>query len=299
MKYFTTRQEDRQIDPAARRQLRGDFIELSDGVTHFELAGPSDGDLAVFAGGITVPLSYWDELTAELHAAGLRTLTYSAYGRGLSDRVRAKYDESLHVRQLIELTTCLELQQPQHVVGTSMGALVAMAYADHRTDAVSTLTIVGPAGLLHQPAWQKALLHAGPLTGLIARNLGYRLLEGHLSHNVRDPQRAAALTATVRDAYRYEGSMYAFFSTLQNFPLSGRAELYAKTAQLGIPTMLVWGDDDQVTPIENLGAARELLRPERCHVVRECGHMAPLERPDIVAAHLISFLTEHAERINP
>jgi len=296
MKYFTTRQEDREVDPSARPQLRGEFIELSDGVTQFELAGPSDGDLAVFAGGITVPLPYWDQLIPELHSKGLRTLTYSAYGRGHSDRVRTTYDEALHVRQLIELTDRLEIPQPHHVVGTSMGALVAMAYTQRRPDSVSTLTIVGPAGLLHQPAWQKALLHAGPLTGVIAKRFGHRLLEGHLSHNVRDPQRAAELTAMVRDAYRYQGSMYAFFSTLQNFPLSGRADLYAQTAELGVPTMLVWGDDDQVTPIENLDTARDLLRPDRCHVIPECGHMAPLERPGVVADHVVSFLTSSTPR---
>lgn len=296
MKYFTTRQEDRRLDLAARPQLRGDFVELSDGFTQYELTGPDGGEVVVFTGGITIPLAYWDELVANLHARGLRTLTYSGYGRGQSERLHTAYDESLFVRQLAELTARLDLPRPHHLVGTSMGALVAMGYALRHTDSVSTLTVVGPAGLLRQPLWQKALLHAGPLTGVIAKRLGQRLLEGHLSHNVRDPQRAAELTEMVREAYRYEGSMFAFFSTLQNFPLSGRTELYARTAELGIPMLLVWGDDDQVTPIENLDLARELLQPNRIHIIDECGHMAPLERPATVADHLVSFLTTSTPR---
>ncbi|GAB3932575.1 alpha/beta fold hydrolase [Kribbella albertanoniae] len=296
MKYFITRQEDQRLDPAARPQLRGDFVELSDGFTQYELTGPDDGEVVVFTGGITIPLAYWDELVSDLHAQGLRTLTYSGYGRGCSDRLQTPYDESLFVRQLVELTVRLDLPRPHHVVGTSMGALVAMAYALRQTDSVSTLTVVGPAGLLRQPPWQKALLHAGPLTGVIAKRLGHRLLEGHLSHNVRDPQRAAELTEMVREAYRYEGSMFAFFSTLQNFPLSGRTELYSRTSQLGIPTLLVWGDDDQVTPIENLGLAQQLLQPDRTHIIEECGHMAPLERPTAVADHIVSFLTSSTPR---
>ena len=84
--------------------------------------------------------------------------------------------------------------------------------------------------------------------------------------------------------------MYALFSTLQHFPLSGRAELYRRTGARPIPTMLLWGEDDRVTPIEGLGQVRELLRPDLCHVITDCGHMAPFERPHEVADRLASFV---------
>ncbi|MFQ6397386.1 hypothetical protein ACLMAJ_28515 [Nocardia sp. KC 131] len=35
--------------------------------------------------GLTIPLFYGDGLVSELHPRGLRTLAYSAYGRGYSD----------------------------------------------------------------------------------------------------------------------------------------------------------------------------------------------------------------------
>ncbi|MET7451613.1 hypothetical protein ABZT03_06905 [Streptomyces sp. NPDC005574] len=42
-------------------------------------------------------------------------------GRGYSDRVRAKYDESLFVRQLFELRDERGIRQPAHLVGASIG----------------------------------------------------------------------------------------------------------------------------------------------------------------------------------
>ncbi|MFJ9249602.1 alpha/beta fold hydrolase [Streptomyces sp. NPDC101776] len=295
MRYFVATDEDRRLDPVSRQSLRGSFIELSVGVTHYELAGPEAGDVVLLAGSLTVPLFYWDRLAAELQARGLRTLACSAYGRGYSDRVRATYDETLFVRQLFELKDRLGIRQPVHLVGTSIGGLVAMRYAARYRESLMTLTIAGPAGLIPKKVPTHRLFTSDLLTGVIARRFGRRLLEGHLGHNVRDPQRQAELTAMVLDAYRYEGSLYAFFDTLQHVPLSGRAELFGRAGELGIPTLLLWGADDNVTPIDQLDTARALLKPQQCHVI-DCGRMAPYERPREVAEHIVSFTAAHAKR---
>ena len=298
MKYFAASDEDRRLDAATRRTLRGSFVKLSDGVTHYELTGPDGGELVVLVGGLTIPLSYWDGLATRLHARGLRTLAYSAYGRGYSDRIRGRYDEALFVRQLAELTSALDPTPPRHVVGTSMGALVAMAYANLHPESVTTLTVVGPAGLGERPRQQR-LLRNDFVAGFVARRFGRKLLEDHLGHNVRDPGLSTRLVAMVRDAYRYEGSLYAFFQTLQRFPLYERQDLFRRTGNLGLPVLLVWGDDDRVTPITHLDTVQELLRPRRTHVITECGHMAPYERPDDVGDLLASFAVPHPDRLEP
>jgi pimeloyl-ACP methyl ester carboxylesterase len=289
MKYFVAAGEDRRLDAATRNGLRGSYIQLSDGVTHYELAGPEGGDVVVLAGGLTIPLFYWDELADELHARGLRTLAYSGYGRGYSDRVVARYDQALFVRQHHELIEQLEVPAPRHVVGTSMGALITMAYVSQHVASTATLTLVGPAGLSRQPVIQKVLLGNDITASIIARYIGRRILEQHLGHNVADPERAVALSTMVGDAYRYEGSIYAFFETLKHFGLFDRAELYRHAGSLQIPKQLIWGSEDHVTPISSLDQVRELLQPSQCHVIDDCGHMAPFERPVVVADKLAAF----------
>ncbi|MYS94240.1 MULTISPECIES: alpha/beta fold hydrolase [Streptomyces] len=300
MKFFVASGEDRRLTPESRQALRGSFIELSDGVTHYELKGPEDGELVVMAGGLTIPLFYWDGLVTELHARGLRTLTCSAYGRGYSDRVRARYDEALFARQLAELTERLGLTtKPLHIVGTSMGAVVTMTYAAQYPSLVSTLTIVGPAGLAKpRPADPHRLLRNDLLAGVVARMRGRRILQGHLGHNVRDPELGTKLTDMVLEAFRFEGSLYAVFDTLQHLPLSGRDELFRQTGALGIPTLLLWGDEDNVTPLIHLSAARALLKPQEHHVIPRCGHMAPFERPRHVADQIVPFVAARAERLD-
>ncbi|MFJ9119209.1 alpha/beta fold hydrolase [Streptomyces sp. NPDC102394] len=300
MKYFVAAGEDRGLTASERHALRGSFVELSDGVTHYELTGPDDGEVVLMAGGLTVPLFYWDRLVTELHTRGLKTLTCSAYGRGYSDRVRARYDEELFTRQLAELTERLGLTaRPLHLVGTSMGALVAMTYAARYRPSVSTLTLVGPAGLAKpQPTSPHRLLRNDLLAGVIARRRGHRILRGHLGHNVRDPALGAHLTEMVLDAFRLEGSLYAVFDTLQHLPVAGRDALFRQTGMLGIPTLLLWGDEDEVTPLVDIDTARALLKPRHHHVIPACGHMAPFERPRDVAEQIVRFLDARSERLD-
>jgi pimeloyl-ACP methyl ester carboxylesterase len=290
MRYFVARGEHRHLDPTTRGELRGSFAQCSAGVTHYELAGPSGGEVVVLVGGLTVPLFYWDELAAELHLRGFRTLTYSGYGRGYSDRARTAYDQELFIRQLSDLTEQLELTGPWHVVGTSMGALVAMAFTEQHLEQVTTLTLVGPGGLETKPPAGAGLLRDDRLGPLLGKYLGRRMLEKHLAHNVRDAAQSAALSATVRECYEFEGSMYALLATITDFPLTARQDLYARAGQSEVPSILLWGAEDQVTPIARLDEVRGLLAPAEWHIFEQCGHMVSYERPAQVAEKFGSFV---------
>lgn len=296
MRYFVTSSEDERLDAETRKGLRGSFVQLPSGATHYELTGPSDGEVVILVGGLTIPLFYWDDVVVSLHAQGLRTLTYSLYGRGYSERVAGDYDEALFVRQLAELLDALDIPAGSHLVGTSMGALIAMAFLARQPTSISTLTLIGPAGLGPQEPLQRLLFRSDLLTTVVAKRLGNRMLQQHLGHNVRDPRKAVELDAMVRPCYRYEGSIYALFSTLKNFKVYHRAGLYEKTGDSGIPKMLIWGADDQVTPITSLDEVRKLLRPTDYQIFEDCGHMAPFERPADVAEKLAVFLNSAKDR---
>jgi pimeloyl-ACP methyl ester carboxylesterase len=295
IRYFVARGETAQLDDAVRATLRGSFVRLAGGITHYELTGPDDGELIVLIPGLTIPLFYWDRLAERLHARGFRTLAFSAYGRGYSDRARATYDESLFVDQLEQLVGALGLAGPRHVVGSSMGALVAMASVLGDRASVRTLTLIGPAGLSNRPPALIRRSGGGVFTAALGRHAGRRGLLGHLHNNVAGERDAAALSEMVIDAYRYEGSMYALFSTVIEFPLTDRRSLYRDVAGHGLPTLLLWGEHDRVTPIASLPEASALLgRGTASAVVPHSGHMAPLEQPDVVAEQLADFIS-HAD----
>lgn len=298
MKYFVQRDENLQLTANSRQTLRGSFAPLSHGATHFELDGPQSGELAVLVPGLTVPLFYWDRVAAELHARGVRTLSYSAYGRGYSERSQGKYDEAMFVRQLVDLLAHLNVETQVHLVGTSMGALIAMAYAVDQPQTVDTLSLIGPAGLSNSTALQQRILKIDSIARIIAQQFGRKILLGHLSHNVSDTELVEPLKMMISDCFQYQGSMYSFFATLQNYPLFGREDLFQRVGRCAFPTLLAWGIDDQVTPISESIRALELLAPTTTDFIDGCGHMAPYERPSHTADLLASFITANRERTN-
>lgn len=290
--YFTARSETVALDDALRAQVRGDFIRCSDGLTQYELTGPAEGQLVLLVPGLTIPLDYWDPVVTELHERGYRTLTYSGYGRGYSDRVTASYDESLFVRQIQDLVHGLGVA-PRHVIGSSMGAVIAMLYVLQARSTVSSLVIVGPAGLLARKPPIAALLRIPVMNRLLGSALGHTLLEGHLSHNLRDPAQVERLAALVRPCYQVEGSIYALCATLADLALANRQDLYRAVGNSGLPTMLLWGDEDQVTPAARWDEAMELLTPARAELIRQTGHMVSFERPGLTAQLFTDFATTH------
>lgn len=294
MKYFVERHETRVLDERAREGRRGEFARLGAGVTNFELSGPEHGELLVLTPGLTVPLDAWDVVVPALHDEGLRTLTYSAYGRGYSDRAVGPYEPSLFVRQLSELVQLAGAPRI-HLVGSSMGALFSLAYLDVALTPVASLILSGPAGLATQPNPATRLPKNGPIAPLVGKHFLRRVLMQHMGRNVRTPEQAAQLEPVVLEGFAFEGSMYALLSTLMYFPIVGQEDLYDRAGLPGPPVLLLWGDSDEVTPPESFSRAVELLDPAESHLIEECGHMVPLEQPEMFVQRVASFVKEHSE----
>jgi pimeloyl-ACP methyl ester carboxylesterase len=291
IRYFVARGETLKLNSTTRAGLRGSFIALSDGVTHYELSGPENGELVLLLPGITVPLFYWDKMVTRLNASGYRTLAYSAYGRGYSDRAVARYDEAFFVRQTRELIEKLRLGQVSHMFGTSLGALTAMWLLQEPWFKTKTTTLVGPAGLERKlPLMARLAQGGGSLVGVLGRYFGHNGVTAHLDRNVRLPEHCVELKDLLSGPLAYEGTIYSIFSTLAAYPLTSQQHLYEKTGALKVPTLLIWGDEDLVTPTEAVGEARTLLKPQQWHIIQNCGHMAPFEKPDEVAELFKKFV---------
>ena len=123
---------------ADRDRVKGDFVEISDGVVHYELSGVPDGPLVVLVHGFSTPYYGWDGVMDRLRKAGLRVLRYDLFGRGWSDRPWTHYNSDFFHRQLVQLLAQLCLEGPLAIVGWSMGAVIGSTYALRNPDRVRT-----------------------------------------------------------------------------------------------------------------------------------------------------------------
>jgi pimeloyl-ACP methyl ester carboxylesterase len=66
----------------------------------------------------------------------------------------------------------------------------------------------------------------------------------------------------------------------------GRADHRALLAQLDLPTLVLCGRVDQITPLALSREAAALIPGARLHILEDVGHWAPMERPEEVAEQL-------------
>jgi pimeloyl-ACP methyl ester carboxylesterase len=78
----------------------------------------------------------------------------------------------------------------------------------------------------------------------------------------------------------------------QQTAIMGRADSRPMLRELKMQTLIVVGDSDQLTPPAAAKEMHELVADSRLDVIPNCGHSAPLERPDRVTKLLVEWLAE-------
>ena len=78
----------------------------------------------------------------------------------------------------------------------------------------------------------------------------------------------------------------------EQIAIIGRADSRPLLVDIEVPTVVIVGRQDQVTPLPRSEEMAADIATSRLVVLEECGHMSPLERPAEVTAALRRWLTE-------
>ncbi len=272
--------------------------------TAFELSGPPDRPLVVMIHGVSGPMRVWDALAPALQRGGFRTLRYDLFGRGASGRPpEAAYDLTTYLPQLDLLLAgqapggeSVDAPGKVHLVGSSMGAIIASAWATAHPERVASLTLVGPAGFPLQ-ASPLAKLTGLPVIGDWAMAVfGARSLAEHNRRYFFAPETAPAF-ATLQTGFEAQllvrGTKHAILQTVRNAPLQSFGQGYAEAGKLAVPKLVVWGKEDRAFPFVHHTALLERLPGARFLAVDAAGHLPQYEKPEIVGPAVVAFLNEH------
>lgn len=290
MPSYRFRSEPLALDDAARASAPGQFARLSDGWTHYELAGPPDAQAVVLIHGFSVPYYIWDPTFAALAEAGFRALRYDLYGRGFSDRPDAEYNADLYDRQLRELLDALDIRAPADVVGLSMGGPIAIHFAGRHPERVRRIVLVDPAGFPLKQPLAAGLIRISPLGEWLMDRFGEQILVKSLVKDMKYPERFPDYTERYRAQTRYAGFRRALLSTMRSGMLTSAAEAYRRVGEQGKPVLLLWGREDHTVPFSLSEQVRAAIPHAEFHAIDEAGHVPHLERPEVVNPILVEFL---------
>lgn len=286
------------LTPETREGLPGDFVELSTGVTHYELRGDPDGRSVVLIHGNAAPYVSWDNTIEDLVEAGLRVTRYDVIGHGFSDRPRLRtYDGALYNRQLAELIDRLDIAYPVSVVGTSQGGSIGAYFAAENPGKVERLALLAPffdtyeggigAVLLKTPIVGEVLLGLAPDSKMIDR-----------TDYVLSADKRAGLESKVAEQLRFKGKRRAMLANARGDSLVDATSCYEGVKAQGIPTLLTWGTQD-ILPEDSMRRLRDLIPDIEYHELEGAAHLAHYEFPERINPILIDFLTRPASVETP
>ena len=279
--YQRSNMETHELDEAARRQAPGQFIELADGLSHYQLGGPEDGPVAVLIHGFSVPLYIWEATYQQLVEDGFRVLRYDTYGRGYSSRPDVVYDAALFRRQLLGLIEGLQLKTPVHLAALSFGGPIAADFTLHHPELVSRLVLIGPAYQLPAMDIPRWMAHLG------AALRSESMAEGQLG-DFKYPGEFPDWAEKYKVQMQYKGFRRALLSTLYDYGADIPAN-YTRLNELDKDIFLIWGKEDQTVPFRFSDSIRARLQVEFLPV-EDAGHLPHLERPGLVNPRIADFL---------
>ena len=187
-----------------------------------------------------------------------------------------------------------------HLVGTSMGAGIAVEAALARPDVVASLVLAAPGGALFgeappelRPVWTAEVdaLDAGDLDAAVDVNLRAWVDGPDRTPETVDPEVRAFVGRMQREAFELpEWDTESAPEHELSPPASGRF------AELRCPVLVIVGENDQPSVIASAERIAAEAPDVRFAVWPGVAHMLTLERPDTFVDAVLAFLEEVERR---
>jgi pimeloyl-ACP methyl ester carboxylesterase len=258
----------------------GQYIELSEGVTHCRREGPADGQPLVLVHGATVPAWEFDFLVPPLLRSGFQTLRFDLYGHGASARPAGAYSFERFERQVIELIEASGFPRPAILFGHSFGAALVAAVAAARPDLVARIVLVAPMFDFNSSSAWTTLFRVPGVGELAMRFIGMPALVRRRRRRYVGIGRPH-LTERFIEQVAAGGFDRGLLSMIRTAALGNQGARYAALRAIERDVLLITGALDTIIPADHVARVRTLL-PDHAHRSVEGEHNLLLTHPEEV-----------------
>lgn len=266
------------------------FIDIAGARVRIREEGDASAPPLVLVHGFTHSLETWNGWAARLKDE-YRVIRYDLLGHGLTGPdPKERYAPDERAMFLGEILDTLEIETAA-IAGNSLGGLAAWRFASNNPDRVSALILISPGayalnGVSDEPAEIPAAMKAYFLT---APEAGVRASAELIYAD--DSKITEERLAAMRDMIRREGNGKALIKSLEEFTLPDPS---AALSQIDAPTLILWGENDILIPIEQGRKIEGVIPDARMISFQGVGHAAQEEAPEQTVAEAIAFLREQS-----
>jgi len=166
-----------------------------------------------------------------------------------------------------------------NVLGNSLGGHITLLYALSNPDKINSLILTGSSGL-----FENSLGSTFPKRG------NYEFIKKKTEATFHNPD--IATKELVDEVYDIVNDRNKAIRVIATAKSALRHNLGDKLHQIKAPTLLVWGQQDSVTPAFVGEKFNELIEGSKLVFVDECGHAPMMEKPEVFNSILEEFLSE-------
>lgn len=257
-------------------------LEANGHTAHLELSGDENAPVVVLSHALAANSAQWRSQVAALER-DYRVLCYDIRGHGSSDAPDGPHSLAELADDAEALLGELGLEQV-HWVGACLGAMIGQALAVRGSPRLASLVLAGSAAALTEETrrlWrrQSELIEGQGLEGLAGT-----VLDGWFTLAFREDG------ANPTEEWRQ--------SVLSNSPAGLRAcyecvlglDQLSRLRVIDLPTLVVVGAEDPVSPIPAALAMHERIAGSRLEIVQSAAHLVTVEQASKFNEVLLEFL---------
>ncbi len=251
---------------------------------YYEMHG--EGQPVLLIHGLGSSTRDWD-LQVPALAAGFKVITFDVRGHARSEKPKQRYSVKLFADDTAALIRALDLA-PVHVVGISMGGMIAFQLAVDSPELVRSLVIVnsGPAMPITTLA-QRMMIWTRIA---IVRVWGMRKMGEMLAAKLLPHQEHAAAREQFVERWATNDPT-AYLSALRGLV---NWTVMDALPQIDRPVLVLTGDRDY-TPVAFKRAYTAMMKHAELVVIDDAHHFTPIERPEAFNSALLAFLNRVAQ----
>jgi pimeloyl-ACP methyl ester carboxylesterase len=180
------------------------------------------------------------------------------------------------------------------LAGVSMGGMVALEMMKAAPDRVTQLALVDTNA---RPDTFRQKIYRRLANAAVGATKDFnRLAQRNLGSLVHPSTAKDVRAELVEMSARVGAKTYI----RQNRAVTARGDLRKVLPNIAIPTAVIVGQDDQMTPVALSQEIHTLAPGSTLHVIPDCGHLPPIEKPEIMATLLKALLARRSapDRVN-
>jgi 2-hydroxy-6-oxonona-2,4-dienedioate hydrolase len=173
------------------------------------------------------------------------------------------------------------------LVGHSLGGYIAVEFAIRNKELIEKLVLIDSSGFLKGPTpLLEQYLYAAKYTS-------YDNVRSVFEQLLSQPWRVLpAVINTFIARINSPGAKYAFESAYKNSTTT-QIDLSRLKSIEDIPTLIIWGKNDNLIPIEHIDLFKQVLKKHKVEKIEDAGHAPFAEKPAIICEILLAFLSQN------